>query len=144
MPTTTSLYLQDATLTAITERGDNRSEIVNRDLQRLYDLYRRALGEIQLTEAEALLICDALNGTIHASSVPARMVLYAQVDDAIRIYGLDRKWIVDGNALLEKIHDMSEVQALAIIDAVERFWTPARIEEASEQMRRVFGPAIKS
>ncbi len=35
---------------------------------------------------------------------------------------VDEKWEVDGKALVEKLRGLSDTQALALIDAAERFW----------------------
>lgn len=113
-------YLPVRILEAIAERSDNRSGTIARDLERLYTLYRYELREVPLTKNEAMLIVDALNG-VTMDAVSAGM-LWAEVEDAIRENGLDKKWEVDGRKLLEKLLKLNRAQALALIDAAERYW----------------------
>jgi len=117
----TSVSLRPAILEQLDARGA-RSTVINRDLERLYTLYRRALAKIDLTVEEACLIVDALspNGsTIDANS--ARL-LWASIEDACRLDGLDKKWNVDGQQLVQKLQQLNELQCMAIADAAERFW----------------------
>lgn len=98
----------------------SRSDVVSRDLDRLYSLYRRAIGSLDLTVQEASLLLDALNGSIY--DVATAPMLWAAVEDRISFDRLDEKWGVDGPALVEKLKALTDVQALAIIDAGERYW----------------------
>lgn len=121
MPERASVYFTDSILTDLAGRGDNRSGILNRDLERLYALYRRALATVPLTQEEACLLVDALNGAQFTADT-ARL-LYAEVEDACNLDHLDQKWQVDGPALVQKLRQLTDIQALAFIDAAERFWT---------------------
>lgn len=114
-----SVSLRPAVVEQLMARGA-RSTIINRDLERLYTLYRRALAQTRLTVDEACLIVDALNGSLHDAN-SARMV-WASIEDACRLDGLGAKWEVDGPALVQKLQELTEVQAMAVIDAAERFW----------------------
>lgn len=131
----TSVTLTPEVLKELDARGP-RSTIINRDLDRLYTLYRRALAQVGLTTREALLIADALNGILmNVTTVP---LFWAQVQDAITLEHLDRKWQVDGQALVEKLRNLNEIQALAIIDAAERFWVQSQGEDVENQVRELF------
>lgn len=118
-------------------RGDNRSGIINRDLERLYTMYRRAIREVPLALAEAQLIIDALNGSIFdAQSAP---MLWANIEDACKLDGIDDKWGVDGPALVEKLHGLSAFHCMALIDGSERFWSlPNGERDLNADVRKIF------
>lgn len=120
MPEKTGIYLADPVAAELAARGDNRSQVINRDLTRLYTLYRRALAEVPLSVEEACLLVDALNGAL-LDATTARL-LWAEIEDACRLDHLDQKWQVDGQALVQKLKNLTDIQALALIDAAERFW----------------------
>jgi hypothetical protein len=115
-----SIVLDPDIAAELDTRGDNRSAVIRRDLERLYTLYQRSLPR-DLTEAEACLICDVMNGTLMDANT-AHM-LYAEVEDGIALEGLAEKWEIDGPALVEKLKALSDIQCLAVIDAAERFWS---------------------
>lgn len=114
-----SVNLRPDILDALAERGQ-RAPTINRDLERLYSLYDRALRRLELTVDEACLIVDSLNGTIHDVWSAARF--WIGVQDSIELDGLDEKWKVDGKALIAKLSELDETSCMAIVDAVERFW----------------------
>lgn len=92
--------------------------IAQRDLQRYYWLLEASLPS--LSEAEWKLINDACDGVIY-DTTSARL-LWAGIDDAIRLDGLADKWQVDGPVLVNKLRNLSAAQVLAVIDQAERFW----------------------
>ena len=114
-----SVNLQPEILEALAKRGQ-RAPTINRDLERLYTLYQRALRRVELSIDEACLIVDALNGSLYDARTAG--LLPAGVRDAIRLDGLDQKWNVDGESLVQKLSELDELTCMAIIDAAERFW----------------------
>ena len=97
--------------------GKLLSETARRDLERYYSLLRVSLP--QFSTGEALLICDAMNGTItepHTASL-----VWAVVADALED-GLAEKWHVDGEALVKRLRSLTPFEQLAVADACERFW----------------------
>lgn len=113
--------------------GAFSSEGISRDLSRYYALLQRTLRSVDLTSGEAHLICDALNGCwmreVGGIGHPsAKSVLELEVSDAMRLNGLAEKWEVSPGPLMAKLTIMSELQAVAVLDAVERFW---QMEQAS-------------
>lgn len=107
---------------AITARtsATSLSLTAQRDLERYYALLAAELRTVSLTAAEAHLLADALNGTLWE---PHTMrLLWAGVDDAIRLDGLAKKWQVDSGALVAKLRALTPGQTVAVIDAVERAW----------------------
>ncbi len=132
-----SIYMQPEVEAAILQRGDNRSFTINRDLDRLYDLYRRAIQETSLPLAEASLLVDCLNGSL--MDARGAGMLWANVQDGIKFDGLDEKWQVDGKALVEKLRGLTQVQCLALVDAAERFWAlPAGERGIEDGVRKCF------
>lgn len=103
--------------------GNGAGAIAARDLARYYAILAHELARLPLSEAEASLIVDALNGTLIEPHTAG--LIWASVDDAIRGDGLDRKWAVDGPALVSKLRDLPLAASLALADAVERFWAQA-------------------
>lgn len=115
-----SLSINTDILEQVDERSEVRSTIITRDLERLYTLYRRALRRVDLSVDEACLITDALNSSLMTADTAH--LLWASIEDAMKYEGLQEKWGVDGKALVEKLRSLNEIQSMAIIDAVERFW----------------------
>lgn len=98
----------------------SQTEVIHRDLSRLYELYAKCLREVKLSLPEASLIVDVLNGaTFDVRSAP---LLYVEAEDSIKLDGTAKKWEVDGQALVDKLKSLSLGHCLAIIDAAERFW----------------------
>jgi hypothetical protein len=112
-------------LPALLERGveDARHLVARRDLERYYALLRDALASVRLEEAEALLLADVLNGTL--VDAHSYRLLWAEVEDACRQDGADRRWGVDGLALAARLRAMAPCELMAIADAVERAWLRA-------------------
>lgn len=137
MAKTVGIYLYPETDQGILRRGDNRSHGINRDLERLYTLYRRTIRETPLALKEACLLVDALNGSLMDANTAH--LLWASIEDACKLDGLAGKWEVDGLALVEKLMDMSAFQCMALIDAAERFWAiPDTERELEEGVRKCF------
>ncbi len=131
----TDIWLRDDLAAEIAARGTNRSGTISRDLERLYTLYQRNLPR-DLTIQEACLIVDVLNGTLMDANSAG--LLYAEVEDGCNLEGLAEKWGIDGPALVGKLK-VNDIQALAIIDAAERFWsTPDDQRSIPETVREVF------
>lgn len=110
-------------------RGDNPNLVAKRDLERYYALLRQSLPTF--SRSEASLIVDALNGTLIEPHT-ARL-LWAAIDDAL-YDGLAEKWGVDGLALVARLRRLTPFEALAVVDAAERYW---RDHEAADALERV-------
>jgi hypothetical protein len=110
-------------LAARADRAQSLGLVAQRDLARYYSLLERELARIPLSEAEASLIVDACNGVVWEPHTAP--LLWADIDDAIRHDGLDRKWGVDGAALVARLRDLSPCAQLALADAAERYWAAA-------------------
>lgn len=97
------------------------SSRVNRIGDRYAEIIRRVQIEKRLDEAEWNLVRDSLNGTLHEPASQIRGV-WQGVEDSITLDGLAEKWGVDGDALLAKLRDLTYVEEVALVEAVERWW----------------------
>lgn len=112
-------------------RGDGSREslglVAKRDLRRYYDLIAAALPDLDLSPAEACLICDALVDVQIADDRWLR--LWAEVSDGVRAGDLGAKWGLSDAAverLVERLRLLPPSGRAAICDAVERFWIVMR------------------
>ena len=116
----------DSCLAARAHADESPGTVARRDLTRYYAILDDAIRRLELSEPEALLICDALNG-IRLDETGWRFA-WATISDACRD-GLADKWEVDGDNLVERIRSLTRAETLALVDAVERFWRePHRYE----------------
>ena len=128
-----TIKVDDALLPALEERtgddwGEGLPSVVKSAAERYLQVCRYDLPE--LAPREWRLVMDALNGTImdwfgSSFGSSGRTLAAIQVEDAIRLNGLDRKWDVDGTALVTKLRSLTYGQALALSDFVERWWKRA-------------------
>lgn len=139
-PRAVSFWMQPELGKEIEERGDNRTLVIHRDLERLYTLYRYALQDISLSLQEAWFIVDILNGT--PMDAETANMLWAEAEDACFLNHLDQKWGIDGKALVEKLKKLSRTQSLALIDAAERFWQANTGNMGEEDIKRFFRMAV--
>lgn len=119
-----------------TDPDESLSSVAHRDLSRYYYLLRDALTRQRFTEQEASLLCEALNGSMvepHSASL-----LWAEIDDAITMDDLAGKWGVDGVALVARLRALTPFEALAVEDAVERWWKgPFQHDDRITALRQV-------
>lgn len=128
------------------------SEAARQSLQRYLHLLERSLSEVEFTQAEASLICDALNGCGRLSHPSLlHQELWMNVADFVQFereavselgteYGVPQKWDCDYDALVEKLKSLTTAQAFAVYDAVQRFWNDSKtynIESIEEQLLKV-------
>jgi hypothetical protein len=112
------------------------SAIASRDLARYYDTIARSLATLTFSEAEASAICDALNGTMLDSPDTYRFA-WAEIADADRLNGLGEKWGVDGQALAARVRALHPAELVALVDAVDRFWTITTHDASARPAREV-------
>lgn len=114
-------------------------------LSRYFNLLSYAAQSISLSQEEALLLCDLLNGTMFGNFEISPRSLRAELEDGYLYSKLDEKWEVDGSAFLEKISGYNETQCAAIIRATEIFWESpdGQIEDMNVKVRESFGQMIR-
>ena len=115
-----------------------RPSVIARDLERYYALLDRSLP--RLAENEAMLVCDVINGRLYGTPGFSPSVwLVAEIEDAFKLNNLDKKWDVDADEFRAKLERLSPVEALALIDAAERFWARASdYEDTLVAIREIF------
>jgi hypothetical protein len=121
----TSIYLEDKVMELLSIRTpstSSRSEMMNAIVHRYDHICRANLPSFD--RREWLLLVESLNGTLlrtHPASAPTTL-LWLLVEDACNIVGADRKFGIDRQTFTEKLRAFSDVQAIALFDAVERYW----------------------
>lgn len=116
--------------------------VLRRDLERYYESLARARRggrsgpglRGHFTGDEQALMCDVLNGTLFADTAAPGEV-WQEIEDAVRHDDYAEKWKVDGAALVAKLRDLTYTQNLALVDAVERFWSANGRGEAPDPRR---------
>lgn len=135
-----SIYLGAPLERLLAERQSDVQQpttVVNAVADRYLQVVRRSLPA--LTSNEWMLVFDALNGLITWDSADRLAAIYANISDVIRVDGLDRKWSVDGPALVQKLRALSYGETIALVDVAERFWArfgnqPVEIAGALQQL----------
>jgi hypothetical protein len=118
-----TLISQDSKLkAALLQRGENTSAVGLRDLKRYYALLNYHLLELSLTLGEANLICEALKDYWFEDDSEQARAIWKRVNDAIQRDHLDQKWSVNDKAFIDKLQALTHLQAVALVDAVERYW----------------------
>jgi hypothetical protein len=119
-----SISLDAALLPDLDARGKDRSAILSRDLTRYYRLLAAARAQVReiLTPGELSAIMDVQNGHWYRPGLLRADEIWANVEDGCRLDGLDKKWSVDGPALVEKLKTLSLIEVHALADATDRFW----------------------
>lgn len=141
----TSVTLDPRILEEIDRRVEHagegsRSAVISRHLDRYFSLLQRARRELRqmLSDGETMLIVDVLNGVGFWDTFGIYMVEH-EVSDGIALDHLDRKWLVDGPALVEKLRSLNDAQQLAIVDSVSMWWNRvAQGEQPAHTTAEVF------
>lgn len=117
-----SISFDPLTLDQVDAREGGRSTVIGRDLERYYAGLDRARAELRqkLSGEEVALIIDLFNAT--AWEPQSISYIWHEVEDGIRLDELDKKWKIDGPALIKKIKGLDYASCCALVDAAERFW----------------------
>jgi hypothetical protein len=120
--------------------GNPRGEVVRRDIYRYRMLVRQAAARLKAEKIfsgdEQALVIDALNGVIIDEYVQA---VVGNVEDAIALDGLDGKWEVERAAIIEKVHSLTPLEQVAVVEAAERFWAATARGEDRDVRGGLFG-----
>ena len=132
--------------------GGNRSFTIIETVNNYHALLNLGitLARKSLTENEACLILDTLNGT-WTGGFPggceaarwAQNALIWEVSDAIRLNGYDKKWEIDGPALVSKLQAMDGLARLALADWARRMWADYEDNVEWKQECKMFLPNEK-
>lgn len=122
------LISQDSKLKSkLLQRGDNASAVGLRDLKRYYALLNYHLLELRLTADEANLVCETLKAYRFEDDSEQARTIWQQVDAAIQQDSLNQKWSVNREAFIRKLQGLNHLQAVALVDAVERYWVREQV-----------------
>ena len=125
----TTLVSQNAAMnTALSSRGEDWRVIELRDLKRYYALLNYYLLETTWTENEAHLICEALKDYQFEDDPEQARTVWKQIHNAVHRDHLDQKWSINRERFHRKVQDLNELEAIALVDAVERYWVRAKSE----------------
>ena len=88
-------------------------------------LYRVALDgaakRLALTKPEAMLILDVFNGLLLTGGILGQHAR-AEIQDAIRLDQVDRKWDVNGRSLVERLRELPLTLSAALDLGAADFW----------------------
>lgn len=141
-----SITIAPDTLAIITARDPgNRSAGIAHVVSRYAGLINRIHRDLKtrFSAAECGLILDALNGSYLRDDVNV-MLLHASVEDSIVMDHLDRKWSVDGHALMLKLRECTAPDLYGIADAVEIWWNRVSAGEQPPYSELFTPPAAPS
>lgn len=89
--------------------------------QDFYFLTLTEIGAVGFTDNEICLMVDVTNGTM-ISSFALGYSLMLNVEDGIALEGLDKKWSVDKDSLLNKLKSLSGFHRVVIEVLAHNFW----------------------
>ncbi len=118
-----SIYLGDeaqAYVEGHTTEDGSTSGAIYAAIDRLGYLLKTAMPT--LTDDEWQLIYDARNGAINTPASQAVSGLIGAIEDAIDLDHLDKKYDIDGVALLAKLKKLDRVGRMAVLDSAEQYW----------------------
>ena len=139
-PKAVSFWMRPELGKEIEEKGDNRTLVINRALEPLYTHNRLALRDVKIPKPQARFLVIMQNGSMMDAYTAG--TLWASAEDACALDGLDKKWKIDGKAFVEKLKKLSDTQALALVDAAERFWQANTGSMGEEDIKRFFRMAV--
>jgi hypothetical protein len=121
-----SIWVGEALERALAERVEegralrSSSSVIGCIADRYCEMVRRSMPA--LSQHEWMLIFDSLNGVVLSDSAQSVAGLWGGIEDSVNLDGLDKKWQVDGPALINKLRILSYPEQVAITDTAERFW----------------------
>ena len=121
-------FQEPALSIALLQRGEDSRAVELRDLGRYYALLNYHLLETTWTESEAHLICEALKDYQFEDDLERARTVWKQIHNAVHRDHLDQKWSINRERFHRKVQDLNELEAIALVDAVERYWVRAKSE----------------
>ena len=121
-------FQEPALSIALLQRGEDSRLVELRDLRRYYTLLNYHLLETNWTESEAHLICEALKDYQFEDDPEQARTVWKQIHNAVHRDHLDQKWSINQEIFHRKVQDLNELEAIALVDAVERYWVRAKSE----------------
>jgi len=122
-----SIYVTDRLRDTLGPVGEDSGSVVTLSgrittiADRYAEIVKSARILTQFTDAEWMLLRDALNGTLHEPAATIRE-LWQGVEDAITLDGLADKWSVDGADLIARLRALRFDEECALVETVEQWW----------------------
>jgi hypothetical protein len=140
-----SIYVGEPIERLLADRADESgtysvSGTLNAVADRYQAIIKRSMPKLALNEW--MLIMDVMNGTFTQSGAEIDAYgLVHNVEDAIALDGLDKKWEIDGSILVHKLRGHSFAGLVALLDAVERYWAKGTrvVEDPREEIASIVG-----
>ncbi|MFW9872538.1 MAG: hypothetical protein ACFFG0_05495 [Candidatus Thorarchaeota archaeon] len=135
-----SISIPDELEKQIRERAGKNTPFstqIQNDLDIYYDsLIKESYKEMKdyFEYKEALLLCDVMNGHLYNF----KQISFEIKGIAWKLEGVDQKWEVDKNQLLEKVEKLSLSQGIWLIDIIRKFWNVGKIERDKEEIKKMF------
>ena len=134
-----SIYISEEIKQKLTRRGnDSFSQGVEKISRRYFDICSRSIPA--MTKSEIMAIVDVCNGLMwdyqRIDFLP--QMLSAEVGDGCELEGLDKKWGINKNELSGKIGKLQPIEVMAILDAVEEFWTQNTYSDNEPDVNKIF------
>lgn len=129
----------DAALPARQRHGISTGAVAQDSLGRYFALLAAELREVTLSRGEALLLCAVLNGALIDTSFwprQANQLLAAELEDS-EPDGYAEQMGVELAPFVERVRGWSRSTALAVVDAVERFWVAQHELDTDEALIHV-------
>jgi len=104
--------------------NSDMTQVVNSALTHWFAIMDQAKRKLEprFSRAEKGLILDATNGSWLGDMMNATLI-WANVEDAISMDGLDTKWEVkDAQALIDKLKGLTPPECWALAEAIKEWW----------------------
>jgi len=118
-------------------RGDSPGQVAARDLTRYYVLINQArlrVHEFFADPNEWALMREAIAGTPGMDYQPHLFVV--SIEDAIKLDGAHIRFgIADADDLIQRLHSLTSLETVALLDTVERWWiTQERVDAETTEI----------
>lgn len=77
---------------------------------------------------EILLLMDSLNGVLYSFTISPKEHITYNVLDAIKYEDLDKKWEVNKEVLINKLNNLTEMQAFTLKIMINELWESASLD----------------
>lgn len=119
-------YMSELVFNKLTKIYSNKKDAVDRAVSGFLLMRKLTIKEIKdvFTTEEKTGIVASFNGTIIAFDIgiPPKFMLKAQMEDAVAFEAADTMYAFDAQQLLNKIDELTELQAMYLLEECHRFW----------------------
>lgn len=132
--TTSSFRIDQPTKEELSQIWGSVSAGATKAVEAYVNLRKRVLQDMKgyFSKDELTALVDNQNGTIFSPDLFSISGTWVHgVEDGIKYDGLDSRWNIDRDDLIEKLNALSDVQAYFMREEIDRFWsdTDSDLEE---------------